>query len=62
MSQCTSRWRVTCSCGWERECGSEWAANSVSRLHPQLGAVDVQHVTKIEGPPDTPSGQQLTLT
>ena len=34
MSQGTSRWRVLCSCGWERECSSAWAAQSVSRLHP----------------------------
>ena len=25
-----------CSCGWERECSSEWAAESASKLHPQL--------------------------
>jgi hypothetical protein len=30
------RWLVTCSCGWGRECLSEWAAQSVSRLHHQL--------------------------
>jgi hypothetical protein len=35
------RWLVTCSCGWERECSSEWAARSVSSLHPQLAPVDV---------------------
>jgi hypothetical protein len=35
---------------WERECASEWAARSVSKLHPQLG-----------GPDDGAGGQQLTL-
>ena len=23
-------WCITCSCGWERECSSEWAAQSVA--------------------------------
>jgi hypothetical protein len=55
------RWLATCSCGWERECASEWAAQSVSRLHPQLAPMDVVHVTVIEGPADTSGGQQLTL-
>src|SRR5258706_545166 len=44
------RWLVTCSCGWERECSSEWAARSVSKLHPQLAQMDVSHVTRVEGP------------
>jgi hypothetical protein len=42
---------VICSCGWERETVSEWAAQSVSKPHPQLGAMDVQHVTRV-GRPD----------
>jgi hypothetical protein len=45
----TKRWLVTCSCGWGRECVSEWAAQSVSKLHPQLGQMDVPHVTRVEG-------------
>jgi hypothetical protein len=56
------RWLVTCSCGWKRECSSEWAARSVSKLHPQLAPMDVAHVTRIEGPGDGAGGQQLTLT
>ena len=44
-----SSWLVLCSCGWERECPSEWAARSVSKLHPQLGPMDVAHVTRVEG-------------
>jgi hypothetical protein len=56
-----TRWLVACSCGWERECSSEWAALSVSKLHPQLAPMDVAHVTRVEGPTDTPGGQQLTL-
>ena len=55
-------WLVTCSCGWERECSSEWAARSVSKLHPQLAPMDVVHVTVIEGPDGRAGGQQLTLT
>jgi len=39
------RWLVTCSCGWARECISDWAAESVSKLHPQLGDVGVDHKT-----------------
>jgi hypothetical protein len=55
-------WLVTCSCGWERECASEWAAQSVSRLHPQLAPMDVAHMTRVEGPESGAGGQQLTLT
>jgi hypothetical protein len=53
---------VICSCGWERECSSEWAARSVSKLHPQLAPMDVNHATRVEGPNDSAAGQQLTLT
>jgi hypothetical protein len=56
------RWLVTCTCGWERECSSEWAARSVSKLHPQLGATYVAHTTRVEGPESGAGGQQLTLT
>jgi hypothetical protein len=41
------RWLVTCSCGWERECVSECAAGSASKLHRQLGAVGVEHATHV---------------
>jgi hypothetical protein len=41
-------WRVTCSCGWTRECSSEWAAQSVARLHPQLARADVEHRMRVE--------------
>jgi hypothetical protein len=55
------RWLVICSCGWGRECISEWAAQSVSRLHQQLGDVGVEHMTQIEAPDDSKGGDQLTL-
>jgi hypothetical protein len=55
-------WLVTCSCGWERQAVSEWAAKSLCRLHPQLAAMDVAHVTRVEGPDQAASGDQLTLT
>jgi hypothetical protein len=55
------RWLVTCSCGWERECVSAWAAESVSRLHKQLGAVGVDHTTHVEVPAAPTSGEQLPL-
>jgi hypothetical protein len=47
-------WLVTCSCGWERECSSEWAAQSISKLHPQFASMDVAHVTRVEGPGEGP--------
>ena len=56
------RWLVTCSCGWERECVSQRAAQSVSKLHPRLGRMDVEHATRIEGPNDSGGERQLTLT
>ena len=56
------RWLVICSCGWERETVSGWAARSVSTLHPQLAPMDVAHVTRVEGPDDSAGGQQLPLT
>jgi hypothetical protein len=52
-------WLVICSCGWERECSSEWAARSVSKLHPQLAPMDV---TRVEAPDGGAGGQQLTLS
>jgi hypothetical protein len=52
------RWLVTCSCGWERECSSEWAARSASKLHQQLGPPDVKHAIRIEAP-QPPPGSQL---
>ena len=56
-------WLVICSCGWEREAVSEWAAKSLCKLHPQLAAMDVAHVTRVQGPDRVVSGdQQLTLT
>ena len=56
-----TRWLVTCSCGWGRECSSEWAAQSVSKLHRQLGNVGVEHVAQIEAPDNSKSGEQLPL-
>jgi hypothetical protein len=57
-------WRVTCSCGWELECSSEWAAGSVMKLHPQLAPMDVAHVTRVERPYEGAAAheQQLALT
>ena len=57
-----ARWLVTCACVWGRECVSEWAAQSVSKLHPQLAQVDVTHVTRIEGPGERAGERQLSLT
>jgi hypothetical protein len=62
MNRPQSLWLVTCSCGWSRECLSEWTAKSVSKLHPRLGWVAVEHATRIEGPTDSGDERQLTLT
>jgi hypothetical protein len=54
------QWLVICSCGWTREAISEWAAKSISKLHPQIAPMDVSHVVKVEGS-EPGEGQQLTL-
>jgi len=57
------RWRVVCSCGWEREASSAWAATAIVRLHVRhLGAPGIEHSLTIEEPPaDDPPGTQLPL-
>ena len=62
MAETRPRWLVLCSCGWERETVSQWAARSVSTLHPQLATMDVVHVTRVGAPESGAGGQQLTLT
>jgi len=52
---------VICSCGWTRERSSERVAESVSRLHQQLGDVGVEHATRIEAPEGPRRGEQLPL-
>jgi hypothetical protein len=47
---------VTCSCGWERECSSEWAASSAAKLHHQLGPLDVN-----QAPPPVLSRHRQSL-
>jgi hypothetical protein len=42
------------------ECSSEWVAQSV-KLHPQLAAMDVAHVTRVDGPDSGAGPQQLSL-
>jgi hypothetical protein len=56
-----THWLVTCSCGWTHECSSEWAAQSVSKLHPQLGEMGVEHKTHIEAPGESRPPEQLRL-
>ncbi len=48
------RWLLTCSCGWTREFSSQWAAESVAKLHPKLGQPGTAHTVRIEEPPDAP--------
>ena len=46
------RWLVTCSCGYERECISQWAATATAKLHVEhLGDKAVpHHITITEDP------------
>ena len=60
MTESKPRWLVICSRGWTRECVSEWAAQSVAKLHPQLVPKDIEHVTRVEPPPGH-GETQLTL-
>ena len=57
-----SRWLVTCSCSWERECSSKWAAQSVSKVHPQLAPMDVAHETQVAEPNGAATGERLMVT
>ena len=53
------RWFVTCSCGWEREALSLWAATALFRLHARyLGSPGIEHTIAIEEPPTDPAGGQ----
>lgn len=57
-------WRVICSCGYEREATSAWAATAIFRLHVKmiLGARQEAHTVAIEEPPaDEPPSGQLPL-
>ena len=57
-------WRVICSCGYEREATSAWAATAIFRLHVKmiLGARQEEHTVAIEEPPaDEPPSGQLPL-
>jgi hypothetical protein len=57
-------WRVTCSCGYEREAASAWAATAIFRVHVKmiLGARQEEHTLAIEEPPsDEPPAGQLPL-
>ena len=52
-------WRIRCSCGWEREASSAWAATAIFRLHARyLGAPGIEYIITIaepaaDGPPGT---------
>jgi hypothetical protein len=63
MPDTKPRWRVVCSCGWEREASSAWAATAIVRLHVRhLGAPGIEHTITIEEPPtDVPPGTQVPL-
>ena len=62
MDECGKfRWLVTCSCGWTREAVSEWAAKSISKLHPTLGPTGIEHVTRVKAPDEALGKSQLPL-
>jgi len=46
-----AEWLLTCSCGWTRECSSQWAAENVAKLHPKLGEAGTAHTVRVEEPP-----------
>lgn len=61
-------WRVTCSCGYEREATSAWAATAIFRLHVKTILSErgdergKEHTVAIEEPPtDEPPPGQLPL-
>ena len=56
-------WLVTCSCGWTRDCSSQWAAESVAKLHPKIAAPAAVHTVSVDPPSDQDLGQpDLPLT
>jgi hypothetical protein len=61
MTAAKPRWLVVCSCGWTREAASEWAAESISKLHPKLGHTGIEHVTRVETPDEAVGESQLPL-
>jgi len=53
-------WLVTCSCGYERECISAWAATATAKLHVvHLGDKSVKHVVTVKKPPEPGARLQL---
>ncbi|HJV57181.1 MAG TPA: hypothetical protein VJ971_14475 [Methylomirabilota bacterium] len=45
-------WRIRCSCGWEREASSAWAATAIFRLHARdQSAPGTEHTITLEEPP-----------
>jgi hypothetical protein len=46
------RWIVRCSCGWDRKCVSQWAAESVAKMHPRLADPATVHTVSVDAPPD----------
>jgi hypothetical protein len=40
---------------------SEWAAKSISKLHPTLGPTGIEHVTRVETPEEPVGESQLPL-
>ena len=61
MSAAKHHWLLTCSCGWSRECISQWAAESVAKLHPSLSRPGTGHTITIEERPNPPAQADLPL-
>ncbi|HTI56641.1 MAG TPA: hypothetical protein VMC04_20570 [Verrucomicrobiae bacterium] len=58
MTSSGPSWRVRCSCGWEREASSAWAATALFRLHARdRSAPGTEHVITLEEPPRDAAGR-----
>ena len=55
MAGSNHRWVVACTCGWDWEATSAWAATEIATLHARhLTERDAEHVITIREPSDTP--------
>jgi len=55
MAGSNHRWVIACTCGWDHEATSAWAATEIASLHARhLADADAEHVITIREPSDTP--------
>jgi hypothetical protein len=56
------RWRITCSCGWERSASSAWAATAIAALHARHPAdPSTEHTITVEEPPADAAGRRYRV-